>query len=101
MTCHSSLRNDTPNDSLDQLIHIFYRSLVTRASWPTSDTDNVWVEIAEELQDTLCSEFLPIVSVENFGVTNHAKYLLKFVGHQMGLFPREGTDKGQSGGMIL
>jgi hypothetical protein len=75
--------------------------LVTRASWPTSDTDNVWVEVAEELQDTLCSEFLPIVSVENFGVTNHAKYLLEFVGNQTGLLPREGTDKGQSGGMIL
>ncbi len=71
------------------------------ASWPTTKTDDVWVEVAEELQDTLCSEFLPIVSVENFGVINHAKYLLEFVGDQVGLHPREGTDTSQSGGMIL
>ncbi len=83
------------------LTNLFTFSTDPRASWPTSDTDNVWVEIVEELQDTFCSEFLPIVSVENFGVTNEAKYLLEFVGDQMGLLPREGTDKGQSSGMIL
>jgi hypothetical protein len=75
--------------------------LVARASWPTSDSDDVWVEVADELKDTLGSEFLSIVSMENLGVTNQVKYLLEFVCNQMGLLPWEGTDISQSGGMIL
>jgi hypothetical protein len=100
LTCQSLLRKDSAKDPLHQLIHIFHRSLVARASWPTSDSDDVWVEVVEELKDTLCSEFLSIVSMENLGVTNQAKYLLEFVCNQMGLLPWEGADS-QSGGMIL
>jgi hypothetical protein len=39
--------------------------------------------------------------MENFRITNHTKYLLEFVGNQVRMFPWEGTQVHQSGGMIL
>jgi hypothetical protein len=42
--------------------------LITRTSWPTSNRNNVGVEVPEELKDTLRSEFLAIVSMKDFWI---------------------------------
>ena len=70
-------------------------------SWATSNCDNVWIEVPEELKDTLCSEFLPIVCMKIFWIPNESKYLLELVGNQMCLFPWQSTDMGEASGMIL
>ena len=72
-----------------------------RTSWPTSNRNNVGVEVPEELKDTLRSKFLAIVSMKYFWIADETKYLLEFVRDQMCLFPWQSTDIGDPSGMIL